>query len=144
MKRIAEETEKAIQRISLLRKDHIRVINVLVVEDDDKDRELICEALKHKKGLAVTPCQTGEQCLEILKTDLDWQFALIDLNLPGMSGPEVMRELKTQIPGIYVAIVTGSANAQMLDEVRDLGYMGLIMKPLLPSDLEEAFKQHIN
>jgi CheY-like chemotaxis protein len=75
--------------------------------------------------------------LEILKTGSFWVFFL-DLNLPGMNGVDLCRQIRHQYPMAIVYAVTGYASLFELSECRDAGFEDYFTKPASISDLTEA------
>lgn len=81
-------------------------MNLLIVEDDAAIREGVMEFLK-ENGYQVFGAETGEEGLAILKST-EIHLALLDIMLPGMSGIEVLKELRksSRIPVIMLTAVT--------------------------------------
>ncbi len=55
---------------------------------------------------------------------------VIDLSLPGMSGADLIRELRRLSPGVRIVIVTGQPQAQLDKQIEGLGVTHLIRKPV--------------
>ena len=85
-------------------------IQVLLVDDDDPFREVLTEEL-NRSGFRTTPARHAEEALlEIERRTLD--VAIVDLNLPGMSGEELVRELRDRAPSTEVLVLTGNATVE--------------------------------
>jgi len=69
-----------------------RVRRLLVVEDDETQRDAIVE-LVGDEGVEITAVASGEDALTALRTEAH-DCMVIDLKLPGMSGMDVIREIK--------------------------------------------------
>jgi CheY-like chemotaxis protein len=103
---------------------------VLVVEDNDANRELV-EDLLHMSGYAVVGFPSGEEgmaWLEAHRPDL----VLVDINLPGQDGLALMRHLKArpETADIPVVAVTAYAMTGDSDRILAAGCDGYISKPL--------------
>jgi len=102
---------------------------ILVVDDEPEIRELTREALV-VLGHSVQTAATGEQALEIFKTEgkaID--LVLLDLNMPGMGGYRCLQELLQIDPSVKVIIASGySASAHGKDALAS-GSKGFIGKP---------------
>jgi CheY-like chemotaxis protein len=105
-----------------------RLIEVLLVEDSDSDAMLTQEALKDAKlANNLHRVETGEQALDFLRKRGEYTEApmpdliLLDLNLPGINGQEVLEVIKTdnQLKTIPVVILTTSKSEE--DIVRAYG-----------------------
>jgi len=70
----------------------ISAIRLLIVDDDEQLRQTLERRFK-RQGLDVTSAAGGEETLA-KATQCRWDVALIDLNMPGMNGIELMDRLK--------------------------------------------------
>jgi two-component system, chemotaxis family, response regulator Rcp1 len=116
-----------------------KVADVLLVEDDPGDVELTREALKTvKMSIALHVVQDGDSALKYLKQHPPYQSAvrpdliLLDLNLPKMSGREVLRAIKGDetLSSIPVIILTTSESDADIAACYYLGANCYITKPL--------------
>lgn len=114
-------------------------IEVLLVEDNPADADLTREALESSKlVLTLSVVVDGEQCLAFLRQSGDFKGAprpdliMLDLNLPRVSGREVLAEIKSD-PGlrtIPVVVLTSSAAETDVVQSYDLGANCYITKPV--------------
>jgi len=114
-------------------------LEVLLVEDDEDDVLLTKEALKDSKvivSMAVAP--DGDDALKMLRRQPPFEHApvpdliLLDLNLPRVSGREVLKELKADpvLKKIPVVVLTTSAADTDILKCYDLGANCYITKPV--------------
>ena len=107
---------------------------ILVLKDEATIREFVVINLK-RAGYTVTEAETGEQALEILRTENDVDIALLDVMLPGIDGFEVARRLRSLSQQIGIILLT--AKTQETDKVT--GFMSgaddYVTKPFSPSEL---------
>jgi CheY-like chemotaxis protein len=126
---------------------HLSLAPLLVVEDSPEDFEALRRALgKHAVPNPVVHCPGGEQALNYLLGQgrhPAWPAALpelilLDLNMPGLDGRDVLKALKQDpvLRIIPVVIFTTSANARDVEECYRLGANGYFTKPLAYRDLE--------
>ena len=122
-----------------------RSIEVLLVEDNPGDVRLIQEALKDAKIHAhITVVHDGLEALGSLRREGKYSSAplpdliLLDLNLPRMSGHEVLGEIKQDevLHRIPVVIVTSSKADQDIAASYDLHANCFVTKPV---DLDQFF-----
>ncbi len=106
---------------------------VLIVEDEPTVRETLAEALV-EDGLRVTTAPDGPQALERFRADHP-DLVLLDLMLPGMSGIEVCRILRTESS---VPILMLTARDSELDKVLglELGADDYVTKPFSLRELQ--------
>jgi DNA-binding response OmpR family regulator len=102
---------------------------VLVVEDDGKSRKLLVDVLGFH-GFAVTAFDNGEQALEDARRSAP-DAALLDIQLPGISGFDVLAALRTgHRPRVAVIAVTASVMASDRRKILDAGFDACIAKPV--------------
>lgn len=125
---------------------------MLLVEDNEDDIELTVRALK-KNNLEneVVITRDGEQALEYLyrtgahatrEDDLP-EVVLLDLNLPGQSGLDVLRKIRSdeRTKTLPVVILTSSSEDKDIVESYKLGANSYVQKPINFSDFLEATRQ---
>jgi len=101
-------------------------IKILVVEDDEINRKLFVSLLR-EGGYEVAEAADGRTAVELIERESP-SLVLMDINLPKMSGYEVLRTCKEKglLGGAKVYALTGSAEA----EVMEAGFDGIITKPV--------------
>lgn len=114
-----------------LRPDEIK--HVLVVEDEPQMRSMLTDNLEFE-GYRVTAVASGEDALREVASR-HFSLLLLDVMLPGMSGFDVCRDLRTR--GQHVPIVVLTARSQEQDRVQglDLGADDYVAKPFSVSEL---------
>jgi len=102
---------------------------VFVIEDNAANLRLVRDLLK-SRGHRVAAASTGEEALESLKF-LKPRLILIDIQLPGMDGLQVARQLKARPGTREIPIVALTAHAMKGDEerAREAGCSGYLTKP---------------
>jgi len=100
---------------------------VLVVDDERSVTDLLSSALE-EEGYSCVTAATGEDALKRLAAgNLD--VVLLDLRLPGISGMDVLREIKSTYPRTAVIVVTGVGDAETAVEAMKTGAVDYITKP---------------
>ncbi len=109
-------------------KPHARV---LVVEDD-ADSALLFAALIESEGHAAVMAASGEEALDRLAQDGDFDLVLLDLVLPGVGGWEVLEHIKTDGKLRYVPVIVLSAldDRSTITKALDLGAEDFLTKPV--------------
>jgi len=80
---------------------------ILVVDDEEKVREICRMALEYA-GYQVGVSQNAQIALEFLEKEDDYALVLTDLNLPGLNGLELIREIEKRHPHCKTLLMTGS------------------------------------
>lgn len=126
---------------------------LLVAEDSDEDYEVL-EYIMHKLDVT-TPihrCEDGEAVLEFLQMEKPVPtlapkpaVILLDLNLPGVDGRQVLTRLKQDetFQTIPVVVLTTSVNPTDIDFCYRQGANGYLIKPMEIEDLETTIRGFI-
>lgn len=107
---------------------------ILLVEDDIINREMLKESIGNAYELIVA--ETGEEALRIVRERFETlSIVLLDLNLPGIKGIEVLRRIKSDpaYAGLPVIVMTSDSEAEV--ECLTLGAIDFIPKPYPPSEV---------
>ena len=109
-------------------------MRLLVVEDERALCRSIAEGLR-LDGYEVDACEDGREALKLCEVE-DYDLILLDLNLPGMDGMEVLRQLRQTDGETGVLIL--SARGQVRDKVEglDAGASDYLTKPFHFEELE--------
>ena len=104
---------------------------LLVVDDDAASRDMLTARLL-RAGFAVIAAASGPEALELVASDPAVELVLLDVTMPGMSGLEVLRRLRTmhraeQLP---VIMVTACSDSQGVVEALDKGATDYVTKPI--------------
>ncbi len=122
---------------------------ILVVEDSDTDYETTLRAFKNSKmANPFKRCEDGEEALDYLYRRNGFsnpedsprpEMILLDLNLPGTDGREVLQEIKADkiLKRIPVIVLTTSSDEKDIEECYQAGANSYIPKPV---DLQGFFK----
>jgi signal transduction histidine kinase/ActR/RegA family two-component response regulator len=107
---------------------------VFVIEDNPANLRLARDLLR-SRGYRVAAASTGEEALESLKF-LRPRLILVDIQLPGMDGLQVARQLKARPGSQGIPIVALTAHAMKGDEerAREAGCSGYLTKPFGTSE----------
>ncbi len=119
------------------RDPHLMVIRrtsrVLIVEDSDSERELLCEILR-EEGLEAIGCGSAKAGLELVDTQ-DFGLAVVDLRLPDLSGTQLLDRIHQLDEDLRVIIYTGAASYDSVKEAINLGAFAYVEKLSDPSEL---------
>ncbi len=115
-------------------------ITVSIVEDDQRVRESLAGLIARAPGFqCVSHYATGEQALvEIPKKKPE--VVLMDINLPGMSGIDCVRRLKSIEPQCQVVMLTVYENTEQIFKALAYGASGYLLKATPPEELLSAIK----
>ncbi len=110
-------------------------LRVLLVEDDDDNRELMTEVLV-ASGCDVVSAASGQEGLARLSGGVD--VLVTDVGMPGMGGLELARAAKASAPGLRVVVVTGWAERDDITSARGKHVDAVLIKPVDPDALVQT------
>jgi DNA-binding NtrC family response regulator len=111
------------------------VIDLLLVEDDDGFRETAVRWM-NRKGHRVEQAPNGVEALAHL-TRRHFAVAVVDMNMPGMSGLELLQRMREDNIDTEVIILTGQATVENAVAAMKLGASDYLTKPFPLADLEQ-------
>ena len=114
---------------------------LLIVDDEPAVLEVFHEYLG-LQGYSVSTAPSGEEAVRVIPQLLP-DIILTDINLPGLSGLEVMRFAKTVDPEVGVIVVTGHASASNAIEALRQGAFNYITKPFDLDEIHEVVERAI-
>jgi CheY-like chemotaxis protein len=107
---------------------------VLVVEDDERVRDLLVEVLR-EQGCQVMEAGDGITGLQLLTDTPDIELVISDIGLPGMDGRRMVDQARRQRPRLKVILMTGYAQSLALTEGLREPDMELVTKPFGIDDI---------
>ena len=117
--------------------------NVMVVEDNEKNRKLMRVVLK-SKGYAVIEAATGEEALNLLKNQKP-NIILMDIQLPGIDGLTLIKLIKADDMTKEIPIIAVTAYAMKGDEqkILETGCDAYVSKPINTQELPLIIEKYI-
>lgn len=121
---------------------------ILLIEDSPRDREIIRMAMRKISPRGnILNIDSGEDALSLLKRNDpsmrgSLTLILLDIKLPGMSGIDVLCNLKSddELKSIPVVMFTSSGEKKDIDRCYSLGANGYVVKPLRFSEYVETLR----
>ena len=116
-------------------------IRVAIVEDDDAVRTFLCEWIRQADGFSCADdCADAETALTaLLKNPPD--VALVDINLPGMSGVECVQRLKLKLQSTQFVMLTVYEDADHIFDALAAGATGYLLKRIRREELLTALRE---
>jgi len=116
------------------------VKKVLVIDDSETVREQVRQTLSGA-GYEILEAIDGVDGLEKLRETKDVALALCDVNMPRMTGLEMVAELHRSGISIPILMLTSEGQPSLIRRARDAGAKGWIVKPFKPELLLEAMNK---
>ncbi|CAD8047434.1 unnamed protein product [Paramecium primaurelia] len=114
----------------------------ILIVDDDEVNIMVLQYLMEQMNLSSDSAMNGMACLqkfvERQKEGLSYQLVFLDINMPEMNGFELAKKLIQIDPLINLIACSGDApNSSYVEECKQSGIIGSILKPILKSKLKE-------
>jgi two-component system OmpR family response regulator len=109
---------------------------ILVVDDEESIRFYLREVLE-RDGHMVTSVDSGEAALQSVQTE-SFDLAMIDLQLPGIGGMQVLKTLRQVSPNTSIIVLTAHASLETAVEALRQGAHDYLFKPCKTVELRES------
>ena len=111
---------------------------VAIVEDHEKTLEYLSALFSGSDGIELScSCSTGEEVIEkVFQAPPD--VLVVDINLPDMSGVEVIRAVKERIPRVEVLVLTMHESREHLFSAPQAGATGYLVKGASSTEIVNA------
>ena len=114
-----------------------RLPTVLIIDDDMVSREVMATVLT-MSGYTVHTAERGPEALDMLDAKACApEVILMDTQMPGLSGANLIRQLRSRSQAVLYAISGSHAPAAVIE-----GTDGFLMKPFGPEALQRVLEQH--
>lgn len=104
----------------------------ILVVDDEKNLRMSLSFMLQKEGYEVENAANAKEAQERLRTR-PWDLMFLDLNMPGMSGIDLLVEIHAQYPLLSVLILTAHATLETAVQAVRLGARDYLIKPAEPN-----------
>jgi DNA-binding response OmpR family regulator len=112
---------------------------VLIVDDDRVIRSLLLMTLPDE-GFDLVEAQDGDEALQLTEEQAS-ALVLLDWRMPGLSGAEVLPELKRRHPETPVIVLTAEPETKAKAQAESLGADVFMTKPFSPLQLLATIEQ---
>lgn len=113
--------------------------SVLIVEDDEAFRRVLGRALQ-ARGFEVRAAASGEEALRLAREESP-EYAVVDLKMEGMSGLDVVRELRGIDASTRTVVLTGYGSIATALQAVHLGAVHYLTKPCDADTLVAALER---
>jgi DNA-binding NtrC family response regulator len=114
-------------------------MNILIIDDEDVLQDVLTTLIR-KEGHKPFNARSGEQGIDLLgKQKID--LVMLDLMLPGMSGIEVLRQIRSIDPDLVVVVITAYSSIEGAIEAMREGAFHYIPKPFKNEEVLLAIRK---
>ena len=115
-------------------------IKKVLIADDEESYRLILSQQLSKAGYTVVLASDGAEAISRLKSE-KIQVALVDVQMPNVSGLDVMKFVKDNALETRVIVLTGYADLKVAIEAKEQGAVDFLNKPFTLSDVLSSVRQ---
>ena len=115
---------------------------VLVVDNEESLRRVLGEQLE-EEGYDVSTASDGDVAIQLVH-EKQFDLVLLDINMPRVTGFEVLKFIKCHHPGIKVVMLTGYSDLRNAVESKRLGADDFLSKPYDLMDLFASMQRVLN
>ena len=122
-------------------------MQILIVDDDELTRDMLCRTVEYMGHVAVGACN-GKDALGVIYSDVDrTDLVISDCDMPTMSGPEMLAELKGNVTFSHIPVIMISGDYDNCKTVFELGACAFLSKPfstdVLVSEINRALAPEV-
>lgn len=115
----------------------------LLIVEDDVDFRITCSRWFAKQGYSVVESDTGQAALELL-AKRQIHVAIVDMNLPGLTGLELLDRIRETDIETEVIILTGEGSIETAVQAMKLGACDYLTKPFPLPELEQRCRMAVD
>lgn len=116
--------------------------SILVVDDEPLIGQYVKDLLG-REGYQVEIAASGEAGIEFISTR-SFDLIFLDLVLPGLSGPEVFKRVRSINKEVPIVFITGFPDSDLMKEALNQGPFTVIKKPLNSFEIYQTLNSFIN
>ena len=114
-------------------------LNVLILDDDRDFTEELAEFFRRSE-FNTLQANTGKEGLSLLeKEEID--LLILDVRLPGISGLDVLKEVKVNFPNLEVIMVSAHGDMETVIKAMRMGAIDYLRKPFRHIDIQIAIER---
>jgi len=111
---------------------------ILIIDDEDSIRDYLSMMLE-REGYEVSASESGKKALR-LNSKKTYDVVITDIQLPGMTGIEILTTLRESDPALPVIIITGHASQESAIEALNMGAFYYLLKPVSNEELKQVVR----
>lgn len=133
----------ALKRASGGADHHGVALRILIVDDEEDQRSILSTGLALRlRGALVESASDGTSALDALSRHPE--VAILDLQMPGLSGMALIRQVRAMAPTTGIIVVTGHGSGPEWIEARGLGVRRFFVKPVDLAELTRAIREIVD
>jgi two-component system invasion response regulator UvrY len=116
------------------------MIHILTVDDHAIVRRGLMHILLDEPDIEVSEAAESHEALQLVR-EKNWDLMVLDVNLPGKGGLEVLKEIKRERPALPVLVLSVHPEEQFAVRTLRAGAAGFLSKDAAPEELVRAIRK---
>ena len=140
-----QESHKAeLERLNSKTKNQDVINGHVLIVDDEKVNRIVLSAYLKGEPYSITEADSGDEALEILAKDESINIILLDVMMPGLSGFDTCKLVRSKFPGRRISIIfsTAKGNADDMSYAFEIGGNDFVNKPVTKNELRARIRLH--
>jgi two-component system, chemotaxis family, chemotaxis protein CheY len=117
------------------------MITVAIIDDSGLARVFLkrCVGIAYEGEATFLEAENGRSALEMLRRE-PVDLVITDLTMPDMDGMDLVRRIQAspRLNDLPILVVTSAGNEQQRGELRDMGVLDILTKPITPAAIASA------
>lgn len=113
----------------------------ILVVDDEENARIGLSCFLSQEGYDVEIACDGEEALKFLRANPHTSLIISDINMPGMNGMSLLREVNRQHPEMAIIMVTAYGEVESYIDAMNLGAFEYLHKPVRTEELKLAMRK---
>lgn len=120
-------------------------MKILVVDDCQTVQSTLAKYFR-EWGYEAVPVSDGKRALAMLALEDAPRMAIVDWMMPGLTGPETIRQFRLSDPKreTYILMLTAKTGRQVLETAFECGADDYLSKPVIPRELQRRIQEGIS
>ncbi|MEL7270328.1 MAG: response regulator [Bacteroidota bacterium] len=139
---IAQKTEVEVVQKKEKVNRNVEGSHILIV-DDNRINRLVTRKILEGNKFTCSMAENGQEALNIIENEV-FDMILMDVNMPVMNGFEATKAIRTFNKAVPIIALTATDPTKSFEDLRQIGFTDLIIKPYDTTDFLEVIKKNFN
>ncbi|MEM8764522.1 MAG: response regulator, partial [Bacteroidota bacterium] len=139
---VAQKTEVEVVQKKEKVNRNVEGSHILIV-DDNRINRLVTRKILEGNKFTCSMAENGQEALNIIENEV-FDMILMDVNMPVMNGFEATKAIRTFNKAVPIIALTATDPTKSFEDLRQIGFTDLIIKPYDTTDFLEVIKKNFN